>query len=214
MRKIGSEFLGTAILLASIVGSGIMAENLSQDVGIQLIINAISTVCALFVLINLFGSISGAHFNPIVTIYRRFEGRISTKTLIAYVVAQIFGGSVGVLTANVMFGLSPVEISEKVRSGLGHFLGEILATAGLLTILALKSEQASQLVPLWIGSAFFFTASTSFANPAVTLARTLSNTFTGISPSSIALFILAQSCALLLVLGFTRVLNDIKRSVK
>ena len=202
MRKFASEFIGTAILLMAIVGSGIMAQNLAKDVGIQLLINTFSIIFALYILITLLAPISGAHLNPVVTLYRRFENNISNQDLLSYIFAQITGGVLGVILANVMFGRKAIELSTTNRNGIGLFLGEVIATLGLLAVITMKSEQASTLVPAWIGSALLFTSSTSFANPAVTLSRSLSDTFTGIAPASILQFLLAQFLAIpILVLG-------------
>lgn len=204
MRRFSAEFLGTAVLLMSIVGSGIMAQNLTNDVGIQLLINAVATTLALFVLIRTLSPISGAHLNPLVTIYARLSKNFSSQDLLYYLVAQFLGGFFGVVVANFMFNIPAIDISQHVRSGLGLFVGEIVATVGLLTIILLNSEKAFILIPAWIGSAFFFTSSTSFANPAVTISRTFTDTFTGISPSSILQFLSGQIIALILVLGVKR----------
>jgi glycerol uptake facilitator-like aquaporin len=182
----------------AIVGSGIMAQSLTSDLGIQLLINSFSTICALFVLISLLSQISGAHFNPVVSLYIRFIGKISNKDLLSYLLAQILGSSLGVIVGNLMFNKPAIDIASTSRTGAGRFIAEIVATIGLLSIVAWKSDKAAVLVPAWIGSAFFFTSSTSFANPAVTISRTLSDTFTGIAPGSIIQFLVAQVLALLL----------------
>jgi glycerol uptake facilitator-like aquaporin len=197
IRKIASEFAGTAILVAVVVGSGAMATNLSSDVGVQLLINTFSTIFALYILIELLGPIGGAHFNPVVSIVAFLLKRISIQDLLIYVIAQFMGGVVGVAIANVMFKLPTFESSEHARSGSNLLLGEVIATAGLIFIIfsALvqkKEEKVPLLVSLWIGSAYLFTSSTSFANPAVTFARSLTNTFSGISPDSVLAFICVQ----------------------
>ena len=207
VRKVAAEFIGSALLLMAIVGSGIMAENLSSDTGVQLLINALSIVLALFILITLIAPISGAHFNPVVTLYSRAQGTSTNQELLMYVVAQVLGGAVGVIIANLMFSKAAIEIASTSRSGVGQFIGEVVATVGLLAIIAMKSEQAALLVPVWIGSALFFTSSTSFANPAVTVSRTLSDTFTGIAPGSIPQFLGAQLMALALVLGLRKLVK-------
>jgi len=196
-RKIASEFAGTAVLVAVVVGSGAMATNLSSDVGVQLLINTFSTIFSLYILIELFGSLGGAHFNPVVSIIAFFLKKLSIQDLLVYIIAQFMGGFVGVAIANVMFKLPAIESSDHVRSGSNLLLGEVIATAGLIFIIfsALvqkKEEKVPLLVSLWIGSAYLFTSSTSFANPAVTVARSMTNTFSGISPDSVLAFICAQ----------------------
>lgn len=210
MRKFLAEFIGTAVLLTAIVGSGIMAQNLTDDVGIQILINAFSIALALYVLITLLSPISGAHLNPLITVYSRFDRNISSREMILYVLAQLTGGATGTIFANLMFSKSGIDISSKTRSGLGIFIGELIATLGLLIIVILRSEKAATLVPAWIGSALLFSSSTSFANPAVTLSRSLSDTFTGISPDSLAQFLLAQIVALGIVLGVRAALKEVK----
>jgi len=207
VRKLVAEFIGTAVLLSAIVGSGIMAENLTSDVGIQLLINALSIVLALFLLITLIGPISGAHFNPIVTFYSRAQGACTNREALMYLAAQILGGAVGVIIANLMFSRVAIDIASTSRVGIGQFIGEVVATVGLLTIIIMRPERAALLVPAWIGSALFFTSSTSFANPAVTVSRTLSDTFTGIAPGSIPQFVGAQLLALALVLGIRKLVK-------
>ena len=196
-RKYLAEFLGTGILVAVVVGSGIMATNLTRDVGLQLLINTISTVLVLGIIIAIFAPISGAHFNPVVTLAELPFKRISLVDALGYLVAQFVGGACGAILANLMFQRGAINLSTHSRSGLNLFLGEVVATAGLLLIIHLLNYQMrANLIPVlvaaWIGSAYFFTSSTSFANPAVTLARGLSNTFAGIAMRSIPLFILAQ----------------------
>lgn len=207
VRKVAAEFIGSALLLMAIVGSGIMAQSLTGDSGLQLLINAVSTVLALFLLISLIAPISGAHFNPVVTLYRRAQGTSTNQELLMYVVAQFLGGAVGVIIANLMFSKAAIDLASTSRSGVGQFIGEVVATVGLLAIIAMNSERAALLVPAWIGSAFFFTSSTSFANPAVTVSRTLSDTFTGIAPGSIPQFVGAQLLALALVLGIRKLVK-------
>lgn len=215
MKKLFSEFLGTLTLVAIVVGSGIMATSLSQDVGIQLLINTISTVFGLLVLIQIFAPISGAHFNPVVTMVDLIEGNVSFSQFIQYAVVQILGAVSGAALANAMYGLPMIEAATKLRSGGNLYLGEIVATAGLILIINLLVKQKkSMLIPAmvaaWIGSAYFFTSSTSFANPAVTIGRTLSDSFAGIAPSCAPRFIAAQILGALIGLGLTKVLTHDK----
>ena len=197
-RRLLAEFIGSAFLLIAVVGSGIMASRLSSgDVGLQLLENAAATGAALIALILMFGGLSGAHFNPIVTVVDRLFGTIDNRSAALYVVVQTAGACVGVMLANLMFELPAVNISTKVRSSGGLWLSEVIATLGLLLVIhgCVRSGRADVVafaVGLWIGGAYFFTSSTSFANPAVTIARTLSDTFTGIEPSSAPMFIVMQ----------------------
>jgi glycerol uptake facilitator-like aquaporin len=197
LRRITAEFLGTGILVAAVVGSGTMATELSTDLGIDLLINAAATVLALAVLIQVLGPISGAHFNPVVSLSEWALGRLSRTYMLSYVSAQFLGGLVGVFTANLMFKNPAIYMSEHVRSGSHLFLGEVVATAGLLLLIQLvrqprNSAVAPIVIAAWIGSAYFFTSSTSFANPAVTLARAFTDTFSGIAMGSVLAFIAAQ----------------------
>ena len=196
-RKVSAEFAGTLMLAMVVVGSGIMGARLTSDVAVALIVNAVSTVLALYLLITLLGPISGAHFNPVVSLIEFIQRRISAADCVAYAVAQTAGAVVGVVGAHTMYGLPLLSVSTHLRDGLGMFLGEFVATAGLIfLIMVLASRQQSHLtagaVACWIGSAYFFTSSTSFANPALTIARMFTDTFAGIAVSSVALFILAQ----------------------
>jgi len=174
MKKVFAEFLGTAFLVAIVVGSGIMATNLSQDVGVQLLINTISTVFGLYVLITILAPISGAHFNPVVTMVDLIEGKSSTIQFIQYSLAQVLGAITGAALANAMFNYPLLDASTKIRSGGNLYIGEIVATAGLILVINLLVNQKNLVVipaavAAWIGSAYFFTSSTSFANPAVTI---------------------------------------------
>jgi glycerol uptake facilitator-like aquaporin len=214
-KKVTGEFLGTALLVCIVVGSGIMATNLSQDVGVQLLINTISTVFGLAVLIQILGPISGAHFNPAVTLIDLIQKRISLVTFIQYVIAQAAGAITGAILANAMFSHPLIEISTRVRSGGNQYLGEIVATAGLILIINLMIHQEKlTLIPItvasWIGSAYFFTSSTSFANPAVTIGRIFSDSFAGIAPGCVLKFIVAQILGALIGLGLTKVLTNDK----
>ena len=198
MRKLAAEFIGTFLLLNAIVGSGFMATNLTTDVGVQLLINALSTIAMLSVVISVFAKISGAHFNPAISLYSAIRGKLKLEELFGYVIAQILGAISGTMTANLMFQHKVLEISSHDRSSAGTFIGEVVATFGLLLVIATRAENASILVPAWIGSAYFFTASTSFANPAVTIGRMFTDSFSGIAPQSIFAFIAAQLLAILL----------------
>ena len=201
MQKLASEFIGTFLLLNAVVGSGIMATNLTSDVGLQLLINALATVAMLSVIITVFAEISGAHFNPVVSLYSAIRGVLKPRELFGYAIAQILGAIVGTMTANLIFQHKVLEISSNNRLSLGTFLGEILATFGLIMVIAAKPHKASILVPAWITSAFFFTSSTTFANPAVTIGRIFTNSFSGIAPSSIVGFVAAQFLAMFLFVG-------------
>lgn len=195
--KFAAELIGTALLVATVVGSGAMAQALTTDVGLQLLINTISTVFSLGILIYLFAGISGSHFNPLVSISEFIGKRLSGKSLALYVSAQFSGGVLGTLLANQMFEKGTLVASTKVREGSSIWLGEIVATAGLLLIIELiriqKLQAAAIVITSWIGAAYFFTSSTSFANPAVTFARAWTDTFAGIAPESVPFFILFQA---------------------
>jgi glycerol uptake facilitator-like aquaporin len=215
VKRFLSEFLGTLTLVAIVVGSGIMATNLSQDVGVQLLINTISTVFGLAVLIQILGPISGANFNPVVTMVDLIQNRTNFLTFIQYAIAQIAGAITGAILANAMFSHPLIEISTKARSGGNQYLGEIVATAGLILIINLMIHQEKMnLIPVivasWIGSAYFFTSSTSFANPAVTIGRMFSDSFAGIAPGCVTKFIAAQILGALIGLGLTKLLTNEK----
>jgi len=193
-RRIFAEFLGTAMLVAVVVGSGIMAANLTTDVGVQLLINALATAAGLGVLIWVLGPISGAHFNPAVTLVAVTRREIAPLEAGGYVVLQIVGAVAGATLANLMFSLPAWSESTRDRASGGLWIGEIVATAGLLLVIGAitrtgHANLGAVLVPAWIGAAYFFTASTSFANPAVTVGRAFSDTFAGISPASVLPFI-------------------------
>ena len=212
MKKIVAEFLGTALLVAIVIGSGIMATNLSQDTGVELLINTVSTVFGLYVLIQILAPISGANFNPVVTMIDLFQKRITFLGFIQYAVAQILGAITGAVLANAMYSHPLFESATRVRSGGNLYLSEIIATAGLIVIINLMIfQEKQQLIPVvvasWIGSAYFFTSSTSFANPAVTVGRAFSDSFAGIAPGCLAKFIAAQILGALFGLGLTKVLT-------
>jgi glycerol uptake facilitator-like aquaporin len=197
INKLIAEFVGTGVLAATVVGSGIMATSLTKDVALQLLIVAVATVFILAVLIQMLAPISGAHFNPAVSLVDFLNKGLSAKKLVLYVVAQVFGGVLGVIIANAMFELPGIQASAHARSGAGLWLGEVVATAGLILVIQLVGAQKNgKYIPFavagWIGAAYFFTSSTSFANPAVTFARAFSDTFAGIELSSVPAFILAQ----------------------
>lgn len=197
-RRLVAEGLGTAFLIIAVIGSGIMASRLSPtDVGLQLLENAAATAAALIGLILMFGAVSGAHFNPIVTLVDRLLGTISTRDAGLYVIAQTIGGCIGAVIANLMFSLPAVEWSTHARSSGALWLSEVVATIGLLLVIhgcvrTGRSEAVPFAVGVWIGGAYWFTSSTSFANPAVTIARMLSDSFAGIKPSSAPMFIVMQ----------------------
>ena len=197
-RTFLAEFVGTAALLAGVVGSGIMAERLSPgDVGLQLLQNAIATAAVLVALILALQEASGAHFNPAVTLAARLSGGLSTREALEYTVAQIAGAIVGVCLANLMFELPAIEISTKARTGPHLLLAEFVATLGLVGVIhgvvrSGRAHLAAYAVGAYIAGAYYFTSSTSFANPAVTIARTLSDTFAGIAPANAPSFIVVQ----------------------
>jgi arsenate reductase len=218
-RRLLAEFLGTALLVAVVVGSGIMASKLSpSDVGLQLLENAAATAAGLFVLILIFGPVSGAHFNPVVSIVDAFGGGLKWSEAAAYIAVQIPGAICGAILANSMFGAAPVSISTKVRLSPSLWLSEIVATAGLLLLIAAlvrtnRLQLAAPAVGAYIGSAYFFTASTSFANPAVTIGRVFSDSFAGISPVSVPGFVIAQLVGAALAVVLTRALFPAKERV-
>jgi glycerol uptake facilitator-like aquaporin len=198
-RRLTAEFLGSAFLAAIVIGSGIAAQRLSpSDVGLQLLENSAVTAAGLFAIILMFGPVSGAHFNPVVSLADAAFGGLSWRDAVAYLPAQVAGCVTGAVTANVMFGAAAVSISVKHRASGAHALSEAIATAGLiLVIFALARSgrlgSAPAAVGAYIGAAYWFTASTSFANPAITVGRMLSDSFAGIAPSSAPLFIVAQA---------------------
>lgn len=200
-RKLAAEFIGTCFLVAGVLGSGIMAERLSDDVGLQLLENAFATAGVLLALILALGPISGAHFNPVVTAWDIVVNKaMSLCDAGLYCVAQITGGITGAIVANIMFGLDPINMSSKDRSGGEILFSEAIATLGLLLVIhgvvaAGKPHYAAATVAGYIGGAYWFTSSTSFANPAVTISRMFSDTFAGIDPANAAGFVIAQIIA-------------------
>ena len=196
-RRLVAEALGTLILVMAVIGSGIMAENLAGgNQAIALLCNTLATGAALVVIITIFVSVSGAHFNPAVSLVMLLRGNLDSRTALAYIAVQIVGGCVGAVVAHLMFGLEPLQLGSTARTGLGQWAGEFIATFGLIaTILGcirFRPDALATAVGLFITSAYWFTASTSFANPAVTIARSLSDTFAGIAPSNAPGFILAE----------------------
>ena len=205
-----AEAIGSAGLAAAVVGSGIMATRLTDDVGVQLLINAVATAAALVVLIVVLGPVSGAHLNPVVTAALAVERLVPAREILPTVVAQVLGFGAGAVLANLMFGGAAVSISTTVRGEPGLLLGEVVATAGLVAVILTLVHRGQQswvpaAVGLYIGSAYFVTSSTSFANPGITLGRMLSDSFAGIAPESAPLFIAAQVAGTALALLVVRI---------
>ena len=210
-RRAVAEAVGTAMLVLAVIGSGIAASRLSTDGGLQLLANAAATAGALIAIILAVGPVSGAHLNPVVTLADRVLGGLTTAEAWVYVGAQVVGGAVGAVVANVMFGLPAVELSTHARSSGALWTSEVVATFGLLLVIfgvvrSGRSTVAPFAVAAYIGGAYFFTSSTSFANPAVTLARTLSDTFAGIEPASVPAFVVAQLLGAGLAIALVRLL--------
>ena len=214
LRKWLAEYTGTAALVCVVVGSGIMGTNLSNDSAVALLVNSLSTIFALALLILIIAPISGAHFNPAVSLVQVSRREMGGLEFLAFVSAQISGAITGAIIANVMFDLTAIQISSNERVTTGTLVGEVIATAGLITVIfVLVARAQEKLIPVavaaWIGSAYFFTSSTSFANPAVTIGRVFSDTFAGIDPVSVLPFIIAQligaMLGIALVKGVTRV---------
>jgi glycerol uptake facilitator-like aquaporin len=219
IRKAGAELLGSAILVMTVIGSGEMAQNLSDDIAVQLLANSLCTAAILYLLITLLGDISGAHFNPLVTLIVAYKREISLGQTVQFIFAKFLGALTGAGLANLLFELPVFTASTHVRSGNHLFLSEIIATAGLIFTIFIAIDQKREkkipvLVACWIGAAYFFTSSTSFANPAVTFARGWSNTFAGIAPESIAPFIGAQLIGAVLGLLLSQSLSSKGKSKK
>ena len=196
-KALFAEFLGTALLVTAVVGSGLMGSNLSGDLLVALIANALSTALALGLLILTLGPVSGAHFNPVVSMALAIDQRFKAAGVAPYLVAQFAGAVAGAVLANVMFGSAAIQVSSKGMVSQGTAIGEVIATAGLVFIIlnlikTKRSELIPVAVPAWIGSAYFFTSSTSFANPAVTVGRIFTDSFAGIGPQSVPSFVIAQ----------------------
>lgn len=192
-----AEFLGTLFLSMIVIGSGIMGENLAGgNEAIALLVNSLATGAGLFVLIQCLGSISGAHLNPVVTLVEAISGRLNKSKLLSNWVVQFLGAIVGVLIANYMFGLDVLQVSTKVRSGTNLWISEVIATFGLICTIGLAGKKHGEFAPLtialYITSAYWFTSSTSFANPAITVARIFTNTFGGMAPEGMIYYIMAQ----------------------
>ncbi|MCL9844550.1 aquaporin family protein [Ralstonia solanacearum] len=193
-NRLLAEALGTALLLAVVIGSGIMAERLAGgNAAVALLANTAATVGGLYILIEIFGPISGAHFNPAVSAVMAVRGELPRAALAPYVTVQLVGAALGAWLAHAMFDMPVLQLSTKVRSGTGQWIAEAVATAGLLlVILRAPGGRASSMVAAYIGAAYWFTASTSFANPAAAFGRMLSNSFAGIAPGSVPAFVIAQ----------------------
>ena len=205
-RRLVAEALGTALLVATVVGSGIMAESLTKDVALALLGNTLPTGAILVVLITILGPISGAHFNPVVSLVFALRRELTERDALLYIAAQIAGGIAGTMMAHAMFGLPLVEASLKIRTGGAQWFAEAVAAFGLVaTILAgirFNRSAVPWLVGLYITAAYWFTASTSFANPAVAIARSMTNTFSGIRPVDLPGFIAAETCGAIVALFF------------
>ena len=196
-RELAAEGLGSMFLAATVIGSGIMAQRLAGgNLAVPLLANTAATVAGLATLIALFGPISGAHFNPAVSVVEALRGTLTARETLAYVVVQVAGCCLGALLANAMFELPLLQVSLQSRTGAAQWLSEVVATAGLILVVIGSScpNEAAWRVSAWIGAAYWFTESTSFANPAITIARALSNTFAGIAPAHVVGFIVSQLC--------------------
>lgn len=207
-RRLLAEFLGTLLLLTAVIGSGIMGERLAAgNAGVALLANTMATVFALFVLIEVLGPISGAHFNPIVTIAFGKAAGVTRAHQALYVIAQLAGAAAGAMLANFMFDLPVVHWAAKARGGAGQWVAEVVATAGLVLVIARAAAgRAPALVAAYIGAAYWFTSSTSFANPAAAFGRMFSDTFAGIAPSSLSAFVGSQAAGALVGLALNRLL--------
>jgi glycerol uptake facilitator-like aquaporin len=211
-RRLFAEFLGSAFLAAVVIGSGIAAANLSPgDIGLQLFENAAATAAGLFTIILMFGPVSGGHFNPVVSLVDASFGGLRWRHAFAYIPAQVVGCIAGAITANAMFALAAISISDKHRASEAHLFAEVIATLGLLLVIfSLARTRRGSLAPAavgaYIGAAYFFTSSTSFANPAITVGRMFSDTFAGIAPASVPGFVVAQLIGGVVAIGVIRVL--------
>jgi glycerol uptake facilitator-like aquaporin len=215
-KAIFAEFLGTGLLVAAVIGSGIMASNLSGDLLVALIANGISTVLVLGILILTLGPVSGGHFNPVVSIALAIDQRFKAVRVAPYIAAQFAGAFAGAVLANVMFGSAAIQVSSKGMVSEGAAIGEVVATAGLVFIILnlIKSKRAELIpvaVPAWIGTAYFFTSSTSFANPAATVGRIFSDSFAGIGPQSVPSFVIAQLLGAALGIALAKVFAKSKK---
>ena len=213
LNSYAAEFLGTALITTAVIGSGIAASQLTEIPGLALLINAIATVLTLALMIALLQPISGAHFNPAVSFVAFLNKQMKFNSLLFMVLSQCIGAVSGAALANLMFSQTLLETSNTTRSGSGLLVGEVLATGGLIFAILIaiynnKPQTLHWIVPLWIGGAYFFTSSTSFANPAVTLGRMLSDTYAGIGPSSALTFIGAQFIGAFLGLSLAKVVRN------
>lgn len=208
-HKLFAELLGTALLLAVVIGSGIMAERLSGgNVAIALLANTAATVGGLYILIEVFGPVSGAHFNPAVSAVMAWRGQLTVAELVPYTLVQLLGAMLGAWLAHAMFDMNVLQFSTKLRTGAGQWLAELVATAGLLlVILRAPAGRASSMVAAYIGAAYWFTASTSFANPSAAFGRMFSDSFAGIAPASAPGFVIAQLTGAALAVWLDRMLG-------
>lgn len=216
VRKLVAEFTGTAFITAAVIGSAIMATNWTKDGAIWLLVNMVSTVSVLYLSIVLFASISGAHFNPVVSLVKMIQKELSWSEFVQYFLAQIFGAIFGAGLAHFLFDYSILSISKVERFGTNIFFSEVVASFGLVLIAVaswrkFKVRNRASLISLWIASAYFFTSSTSFANPAVSLGRALTDSLAGLSPASLGLFVPAQILGGLLALLFSNYLSRSNR---
>ena len=214
LRKWLAEYIGTATLVCVVVGSGIMGTNLSKDSAVALLLNTFSTIFALALLILIIAPISGAHFNPAVSLVQVIRREMNAVEFLSFVSAQIVGAITGAIVANVMFDLQAIQISTNERVSTGTLIGEVIATAGLIVVIfVLVARAQEKLIPVavaaWIGSAYLFTSSTSFANPAVTIGRVFSDTFAGINPASVIPFIIAQLIGAMLGIALVKVVTRV-----
>lgn len=210
-RRLLAEFLGSGFLAALVIGSGIAAQDLSRDSGLQLLENAAATAAGLFAIILMFGPVSGGHFNPVVSLVDAYFGGLSWRDALAYIPAQIAGCITGAIVANGMYALTAISISTHHRASAAHLLAEIVATLGLLLVIfslarSGRASTAPAAVGAYIGAAYWFTSSTSFANPAISIGRMFSDTFTGIAPASVPAFIAAQVIGALVAIAAIRTL--------
>jgi glycerol uptake facilitator-like aquaporin len=215
-KAVFAEFLGTALLVAAVVGSGIMGSNLSGDLLVALIANTIATVFALGILILTLGPVSGGHFNPVVSMALAIDQRFKAVSVVPYLFAQFAGAVSGAVLANVMFGSEAIQVSSKGMVSEGAAIGEVVATAGLVFIIlnliqTKRTELIAVAVPAWIGAGYFFTSSTSFANPAVTVGRIFTDSFAGIGPQSVPSFVIAQLLGAAIGIVLAKVLASSKK---
>ena len=212
-RQLFAECVGTALLLAVVIGSGVMGQRLAGgNVAIALLANTLATVGGLYVLIEILGPVSGAHFNPVVSLVMAVRGRLASAQVAPYIAAQLAGAALGAWLAHAMFDLPLLQASTRQRAGVGQWVAEIVATSGLvLVVLRAPASRAAALVAAWIGAAYWFTASTSFANPAAVFGRMLSDTFAGIAPASAPAFVAAELAGAALALVVHRLLGETPR---